>query len=56
MLVGPGLESHLIHHHIGRCVFPIVIPDERHSIPYIKDSIAPFTSPRGVRLAVCAPG
>ena len=30
---GAGLESHLIHYPVARCLLPIVIADERSSIP-----------------------
>ena len=31
--------SHLIHYHIAGCFFPVVIPDERHSILRLRDAI-----------------
>ena len=32
MLDGPRVESRVIDYHIGGCLFPIIIPYERHSI------------------------
>jgi hypothetical protein len=46
------IANHLIHYHVGTCLFLIVVPNERHSIPYRQDSIASFIAQPRLRRAV----